>query len=199
MIFRNSQPERVPAGRRVARVFAVAAILAVAACAVEEDLSESERALLLTEVDFQPAQRPTDPATPAGTFRKTVGRLDRSRELIYEFKKEGSGFYLSNTLRVEPSAPNALLVEGGQRIGLLIGLKTTSITEEPLPARAKYGDRASLSLLRSNGVPVGNVFSVVGGKNVYAIVLVGVHFDDAEAFDRALGPRIDAVLKYDPR
>ena len=176
-----------------AAFFLLLAAIGLVACSVSEDLTESERALLLTEADLR--REPT-PAL-AGKYQK-VSRIDKSRELSYVYEKEGSGLYLSNTLTVDTSAANALVTEGAQKTGLMIGLRVNGVVEEPIAQSVKYGDRSSLTILKKDGRPMGNVFTAVAGKKVYVVIFSGIYFDDAAAFDSFIAGKIDAILKYDP-
>jgi hypothetical protein len=172
------------------------AALGLLACSVSGELTGSERALLLTEADFRLTGRAAD-APLQGKYRKMTNQLDKSRELSYVYEKEGSGFYLSNTLTLDFSPGNALITEGAQKAGLMIGLTAAGVSEDPIELTAKYGDRASLTLLRKEGKPIGNVFTAVAGKKVFVVVFSGVYFDDAAVFDGLIAPKWDAIMRFD--
>ena len=177
------------------RLLLLAAALALLACTVSEDLSETERAVLLTERDFHPFG--LKPVPDAGKYKKTVNRLDGSRELTYLFEKDGVPLYVSSTLRVDSSAASAIVNEGAQKTGLTIGLKAAGVDTEPLTLREKYGERASLALLTKDGRPVGNLFTMVSGKKVYISFFTGIYFNDLAEFHRLIAPMVAAALKYD--
>jgi hypothetical protein len=188
--------QRERARRRAAgRFLLLAAALALLACTVSEDLSETERAVLLTERDLRSFG--LKPTPDAGKYKKTINRLDQSRELTYVFEPDGFPLYLSSTLRIDSSAASAVVNEGAQKTGLTIGLKATGVDTEPVTLREKYGERASLTLLTKDGKPVGNIFTMVSGKKVYISFFTGIYFNDLAEFHRLITPMVAAVLKYD--
>jgi hypothetical protein len=175
--------------------FAALLALLLAACAENEEPTQAERALLVTEASFSEFGVRVDGA-PRVELRKTFSRLERARELVYTFN--GEDLYLSNTLKFDSSAANASLTEKAQRIGLAIGLKPNGIDEKTLTPHAKYGDSAYFALLMKDGKPVGNALSLVSGNKVYLLVFSGIHFSEPADFHRFIGPKVDAIVQYVP-
>lgn len=174
---------------------ALLGLLLLAACTANEEPTETERALHVTEADFRPFGVQAA-ASAGGEYQKTLNHLDRSRELTYTFN--GQGLYLSNILKFHSSSTNAFITEKAQKVGLMIGLKPHGVEEQTLTPHRKYGDRSSLGLLTKDGKPVGNVFTMVSGTKVFLVVFSGgVHFNDPAEFDRFISTKVDAVLKYD--
>ena len=174
--------------------FALLALLMLAACTVEQEPTEPERALFLTEADFR-SLGVQAAASSGGEYRKTLNRLDRSRELVYTFK--GQDFYLSNILKFDSSSTYAFITEKAQKVGLMIGFQPYGIEEQPMTPHTKYGDRSSLAMLTKDGKPVGNVFTVVSGGKVFLVVFSGIHFSNPAEFDRFISTKVDAFVKYD--
>jgi hypothetical protein len=172
------------------------ATLCVLGCSVSADLDDNERALLLTEADFK-ASVPQLQSGVTGKFSKQNSYLERKVELSY--KLEANGFYLTNSVTIEPSTTNALITHTAQRAGLIIGLKSNGVVEEPLKLGASYGDKATLSVLKRSGKPIGNVFTTVVDRKVYLLVFSGIHFDSAEAFGPLIAPKMDTLTKYEAR
>lgn len=175
-------------------LFALAALLMLTACTVEEEPTERERVLFVTEADLRSFGVKAAAAT-GGEYRKTVNRLDRSRELVYTFN--GNGLYLSNILKFDSSSTNAFITEKAQKVGMMIGLKPYGIEEQPLTPHTKHGDRSNLAVLTKDGKPVGNIFTMVSGSKVFLVVFSGIHFSDPAEFDRFISAKVDAFVKYD--
>jgi len=194
----NCEREALGAARMIGRNLLLLTTLCVLGCSVSADLDDNERALLVTEVDFKEFAPPIQSGV-TGMYSKRTSYLERKVELSYKLDASGPSFYLFNNVTIESSATQALITQAAQKAGLMIGLKSNGIVEEPVKLGLSYGEKTSLSLLKRSGKPIGNVFMSVIGRKVYLLVFSGIYFDDAEAFGTFIAQKMDTFTRYDAR
>ena len=81
---------------------------------------------------------------------------------------------------------------------MLAGLKFQGIVQEEKPGFYNYGDSSDFFVLKKNGVPVGNYFSVREGTKTYSILLAGMYIEDPEIWKELVEAKLKAVSTYKP-
>lgn len=62
----------------------------------------------------------------------------------------------------------------------------------------RWGDQSYYAEVMLNGKPSGFGFFGRSGRKRYALTVIGVLFEDAEAMAEAVGPALDKLLAYEP-
>ncbi|MBD9426127.1 hypothetical protein IB232_12400 [Pseudomonas sp. PDM15] len=162
--------------------------LLLGGCSDDSQPSAAERQLLLTGADFGYGE-------DAGYFGKTTTYWTRTTDLSYD-SEPLSGLYLHSTVSLTPSAGEALMASYSslQGAGIALGLLGEGVTEEEIELTRKLGSHAKLVLLRKDGEPIGNMFSVSIGKKILFTVFTGGHyFDSGAEFEAFIAPKLAAL------
>jgi len=162
--------------------------LLLGGCSENSQPTVAERQLLLTGADFGYGE-------DAGYYGKTVTYWTRTTDLSYD-SEPLSGLYLHSTVSLTSSAGEALMSSYSalQGAGIALGLMTEDVTEEEIELPRKLGSHAQLILLRQDGKPIGNMFSVSIGKKLFFTVFTGSHyFDSGAAFEAFIAPKLSAI------
>lgn len=181
----------------MSRILAIILFLLLAGCSISNELSESEQRILFSELDF--AELGVEAGDkPAGQYEKIIDYANASTDLSYLKDSEAGdkGFYLQSTVTIERMSKNVVISELGGKAGTAIGLKLGGFDEEPVKLSGRYGSKASLSLLKMEGKPVGNSFSVVMGNKIVSLFFVGTYFDKGEAFETFVQEKMARVKAY---
>lgn len=167
------------------------AALLLGGCIDQSQPTEAERQLLLTDIDFGYGEE--------GHYSKTTTYWTRTTDITYD-SPPLSGFYLHSTVSLTPSASEAVLASYGslKGAGVALGLMSEGLTEEEIELTREFGSHAKLILLRKDGKPVGNMFSVSIGKKVMYTFFTGKHyFDSADSFESFIAPKISALEAHE--
>lgn len=184
----------VRSGIYAANFAAILATTLLLGCSVSHELSEAEKSMLLTESDFAEYGFKYEQKT-YGKFEKTIDYLNRSTELGYQ-STEGSELYVYSTVTIERSAAAALATELTGKVGVLVGLKSSGAVESPIKLTKPYGTRASLSLLKKDGKPLGNRFSAVIDKKVVMVVFGGLYFETEASFREFFAAKMQSIETF---
>ena len=106
--------------------------------------------------------------------------------------------YLDVVVTVSRAASDARISRGAEKLGLLGGLKLEGIVQEEKPGFYKYGDSSDFFVLKKDGTPVGNYFSVRDGKKTYSILLAGMYIEDPAIWKELVEAKLKAMSVYKP-
>lgn len=164
------------------------AALLLGGCVDSSEPNEAERRLLLTGADFGHDE-------DVGRYARTTSYWTRTTDLEYDY--DGApDLFLHSTVSLTPSAGEALMSSYGslQGAGIALGLMNEDITQEDIELSDGLGSHARLVLLRSEGKPIGNMFSFSTGKKLFFGVFTGNHyFDSAPEFEAFIAPKLAAI------
>jgi hypothetical protein len=128
--------------------------------------------------------------------------FDGAHELNYEFKTPESGeerpLFIFGSISLQQKTSDAMISEGAEKIGLLIGFKKEGVEEREVAGAQRFGDSSTFTVLVKDEPPIGNVFTVRDGKKTYMLVVAGVFFKDPEASSRLIGPKLKRLAAYSP-
>lgn len=167
--------------------------LVFTSCTVSTDLSDAEKALLVTEADF--GEYGFDDALPTGKFEKTR-YFDRSVELTYESLESAEQLYVFCSVSIERSAADALTSEAANKTGVLVGLKSAGVIEKPVELKQTIGSRSKLSLLMKDGKFIGNSFHAIIDKKAVMLLVYGLYFENEAEFREFIDPKIEPIRTY---
>lgn len=168
----------------------------VSGCSISTELTDREKALLVTEQDFQRYGFTTGSA-PSGHFLKTEDYTNLSTEYSYQTPDGQGEIYIHNSVTLERSAANALTTELASRGGMMIGLSSEGVKEVPLKLTKQYGSRSSLSILKKDGKSIGNSFTAVLDKKIVLLVFSGTYFEKAEDFQDFMDEKMARVSGFE--
>jgi hypothetical protein len=143
------------------------------------------------------------PLASAETIKKSR-YFDGSHEIDYTYDHPRDGqqtLYLSNTVGIERDVSEAIGNYHGSRVAIratMSVLGETKLTHTDRNDLFRWGDDSSLSIISSDGEPVGNLFCARKGNRVFTLLMVGLYFDDAEGIRNLLGPKLAQLEKYEP-
>lgn len=168
---------------------------------IEEPVTDEDRALAITAERLAELSPDLAFDRSRGKLRK-VRHLDGSRELEYEYESPddaGQTLYVSFAAGVERTAQDARNSYAGERIGAKIGLRVSGegrVREVERGDLWRWGDESRCSLLKSNGVVVGNLFMARKGRRLFLLMIVGVCFEDAAPIRELLDPMLERLEKW---
>ena len=123
-------------------------------------------------------------------------------DVEYEFQTPDSErrnpLFLYGMVTVVRKKSDAKLSDTGIKIGMLYGLKTNGIKEQEIPNFYRYGDASSFSILKKDGKPVGNYFTVREGNKLFVLLITGLYFEDPELWKEIIEPKLKLFSAYSP-
>lgn len=177
--------------RGLMAVLCLGSLSLLMSCTETHELSEQEKAALVTELDLMP---PEDlGVAPRGAFAKETDYLNQSTGMSYQTEAGEGPVYVYNTVSIERSFSNSLTNEFATKGGLMIGLKSEGIEEVPIRLTKQYGSRSSLSKLMKDGRAIGNAFNAVIGKKFVVLVFSGIYFESAEEFQQFIDGKMRRI------
>lgn len=176
------------AARSTLVVLATIVLGLLAGCTTSADLTEAEKALLVTESDFVEYGLEAG-EKPLGSFTKTHDWVNRSNEYSYQ-SPDGAGYYVYNVVSRESSASNALVSNASTKAGLKIGFMSSGVIEKPIPLKQPIGSQSTLALLMKDGKPIGNTFTAIVGKTSVLLIYSGIYFETEEDFREFIAEKL---------
>ena len=126
--------------------------------------------------------------------------FDGTIELEYEFETPDSEadhpLYMDVVVTVSRKQSDAKVSHGAEKLGVFAGLKLHGIVQEEKSDFYKYGDASSFFILKKDGKPVGNYFSMREGTKTYTILLAGMYIDDPEVWKELVEPKLKSLSTY---
>jgi hypothetical protein len=172
---------------------AVAALALMGGCTTSTDLTDAEKALLVTESDFVEYGLEAE-ETPTGSFTKTHDWLNRSDEYSYE-TPDAAGYYVYNVVSVESTSSNAAVSNVSNKAGLKIGFMSAGVTQKPIDLKRPIGSQSVLTLLMKDDKPIGNTFTAIVGKTSVLLIYSGIYFETEDEFREFID---DKLGRYGP-
>lgn len=128
--------------------------------------------------------------------------FDGSYELAYDFEEPSDdGLMISYQLSIERTKQDAENTYGLTWNAIKIATNLTSggvdLQFEEHNEIFRWGDRSRFVVLKSEGVPFGNVFMAQKDNKIVTFVLVNAYFDD-EYIGQLLGPKLAQIDSYSP-
>jgi len=93
---------------------------------------------------------------------------------------------------------DAVVSQGAEKLALLYSLKAKGIEEQEVKDFYRYGDSSSFYILKKEGEPVGNYFTVREGDKLYSLILSGMYFDDPKVWKEIIEPKLKRFSAYAP-
>jgi hypothetical protein len=135
------------------------------------------------------------------SFTKTKA-IDGSYDVEYEFEtpegEQNDPLFLYVLVSVGKKKSDAQVSQGGEKIVLLYSLKAKGIEEEEIANFYRYGDSSSFYLLKKEGKPIGNYFTVREGSKTYTVILSGMYLDDPQVWKEIMEPKLKQFSVYKP-
>ncbi len=164
-------------------------------------VAAADKALLVQATDLVPYGYGFQNIAKHETFKKSRD-FDGTVEIEYEFEtpdsEEDHALYLDVVVTVSRARSDARVSQGAEKLGLLAGLKLEGMVQEEKPGFYSYGESSSFFVLKKDGVPVGNYFTVREGTKTYSILLAGMYFDDPSVWKKLVEPKLKAFSTYNP-
>jgi hypothetical protein len=182
-------------------LFAALVLFGVAACGFEQPVAETDKALFLRVADLARVGVRYPDSAAHEKFSKTK-HLGGVYELSYQFQtpesEERRPLFIYASVSVQTKATDAMMTEGAEKIGLLIGLKREGVEERDVAGAQRYGDSSRFALLVRDDKPIGNLFTMREGRKTYLLVISGVYFEDPELWKKLIGPKLEQLAAYSP-
>jgi hypothetical protein len=159
-----------------------------------------DQAVLIQVDELRPWLDDFKPLKAAESVTK-VRYFDASYELEYIYDHPAGTLYLANTVDVERDASEAFGTYQAAKIGTRIGISLaaeTNMTHADRNDLFRWGDDSTLTVISSDGRPIGNMFCARKGKRVFTFLIVGLYFDDADDLKKLLGPKLERLEAYEP-
>lgn len=178
------------AGLLLVAGIAVAACLYIS-CAVEEQLTPAEREMVFDMDDVIEFTSDLEIDRSREILKKTR-HPDGSREIEYKYDDPRDETpYLTSTLSLETSFPNAkalyISMWGGLKIGLRFGGdKPVRIVERN--NLFKWGDESRFGLVQCDGKTTGNIFCGRKGLLVVHVLITGLFSEDKKIISGIFDP-----------
>jgi hypothetical protein len=161
----------------------------------------ADKALLLQASELVPYGYGFQRIAQHETFKKSRD-IDGTIEVEYEFETPDNenehALYLDVVVTVSRKRSDARVSQGAENIGLLAGLKIEGIVREEKPGFYTYGESSAFFVLKKDGTPIGNYFSVREGKKTYSILLAGMYIEDPAIWKELVEPKLKAFSTYNP-
>lgn len=182
---------------RFLALFLIIGILGLGACRPAEVLP-GDRDLFVRADDLSEYGIEVRNTERHENFEKTR-YFDGSVEIDYEFEPPESTdtIYMSETIRFEPKQADARIGRAAEDTGISLGLKIYGVEKEEIPNFYNYGDSSRFYALKKDGRNVGNYFTVIDGKKVFSLFVVGVYFDDPATWKGLVEPKLKLLSAYD--
>lgn len=175
--------------------------LFLVSCQRSLTVAPADKALLLQATELVPYGYGFQNIGKHETFKKSRD-IDGTIEVEYEFEtpdsEEEHPLYLDVVVTVSRKKSDARVSHGAEKLGLLAGLKLQGIVQEEKAGFYTYGDSSSFFVLKKDGKPVGNYFSVREGTKTYSILLAGMYIEDSDIWKELVEPKLKAFSVYKP-
>ena len=195
------RPHQIMTKQVLLLTFLVSVLLGSQGCERKLPFQEADKALLLRAQELRDYGYEFNSTEKFESFTRTKA-IDGSYEIEYEFQTpEGereNPLFLYVLVVVGKQKVDAQISQGAEKLVLLYGLKAEGITEEEIPNFYRYGDSSSFYLLKKEGNPVGNYFTVREGAKTYSIIISGFYFDDPEVWKEIMEPKLKHFSVYKP-
>jgi hypothetical protein len=166
-------------------------------CSVRHDLSDSEKSVLMTEKYFANYSEKAGKSI-TGKFKKTYNYLNSSSQLEYQNDPKTAVFFVYSIVALEDSVGKAVTMEVSYRTGVTVGFKYSGVEEEPIKLTGKIGQHVSLSLLKYQGKPAGNLLTTVIDNKTVLLMFTGIYFDNEDSFQEFIEPYLSRVIEFKP-
>jgi hypothetical protein len=170
-------------------------------CERQLTVQESDKTLFLRAGDLSKYGYAFQSIEKYESFKKAKA-IDGTYDLEYEFKtpesEQNDPLFLYVLVSIGKKRSDAQLSQGGEKIALFYTLKAKGIHEEEVPNFYLYGDSSSFYLLKRDGKPIGNYFSVREGAKTYTVLLSGMYFDDRDSWREMIEPKLKQFSIYKP-
>lgn len=172
----------------------------LAACGVEQKVSEPDKAIFLRAEDLGRFGFRYENAAAYEIFSKTR-HFDGTYDLKYTFttpKGDPHPLYIFISVSVGNQESDAVVSERAEKIGLLIGFKKEGIEEREVAGALPHGDSSRFAIMIKDGNPIGNTFSVRDGRKTYLLVMSGLYFQDPALWRTLIEPKLRQLSGFSP-
>lgn len=188
-------------GRLLLLTVLVSVSLCIQGCERKQTVQESDKTLFLRAQDLVDYGHGFAAIEKYESFSKAKA-FDGSYDLEYEFKtpdaEQKDRLFLYVLVSVGKKKSDAQISQGGEKIALLYTLKAKGIEEEEIPNFYRYADSSSFYLLKKEGKPIGNYFTVREGTKTYTVIISGMYFDDPQMWREIMEPKLKQFSVYKP-
>jgi hypothetical protein len=173
----------------------------ILSCERKLTVHESEKSLLLRAQDLVDYGYSFSGIEKYESFSKAK-TIDGSYDLEYEFEtpdaEQKDPLFLYVLVSVGKKKSDAQISQGGEKIAVFYTLKAKGIEEEEIPNFYSYGDSSSFYVLKKEGKPIGNYFTVREGSKTYTVILSGMYFKDPAVWKEIMEPKLKQFSIYKP-
>lgn len=182
------------------KVVLVCLCLCAYGCERQLPVRDSDKALFLRATDLVPYGFEFRDIEKFEKF--TRAKVIDGYDVEYEFQtpqtERRNPLFVYGMVTVGKKKSDAQFSDTGIKIGVLYGLKTNGIEEQEIPNFYGYGDSSSFSILKKDGKPVGNYFTVRERNKVFVLLITGMYFEDAELWKEIIEPKLKLFSAYSP-
>lgn len=159
-------------------------------------ITEQDKQVLVTAAWVAEWNEDWEPDSTLESFEK-IRNIDDSYELVYEY--DGEEIYISCDIGVDDSPSDAKGSYLALIAGHAIGLRIAGVTLRDRRGLLSWGQQSKCALIvNEEGSVVGNYFACRKGKRTFALMLVGLYFDESESLREFLVPLLERLDKYQP-
>ena len=180
--------------------FLVCVCLGSYGCERKLRVRDSDKSLFLRAGDLVPYGFEFRDIEKFETFKRA--KVIDGYDLEYEFQTPKSErrnpLFVYSMVTIGKRKSDAQFSDTGIKIGVLYGLKSSGIEEQEIPNFYRYGDSSSFSILKKDGKPVGNYFTVREGNKVFVLLITGIYFEDPELWKEIIEPKLKLFSTYSP-
>lgn len=179
----------------------VSASVCILGCDRKLTVLESDKTIFLRAQDLVDYGYQFSDIEKYESFSKAKA-IDGSYDVEYEFEtpdaEKNNPLFLYVVVSVGKKKRDAQISQGGEKIALLYSLKAQGIEEEEIPDFYRYGDSSSFYVLKKEGKPIGNYFTVREGAKTYSVIISGRYFDDPQVWKEIMEPKLKQFSLYKP-
>jgi hypothetical protein len=194
-------PYKIMTARLALLTLMVAVSLCIQGCERKLTVQESDKTLFLRAQDLVDYGYGFPAIEKYESFTKAKA-IDGSYDLEYEFEtpdaEQSAPLFLYVLVSIGKKKSDAQISQQGEKIALLSTLKAKGIQEEEIPNFYGYGDSSSFYVLKKEGKPIGNYFTVREGSKTYTVILSGMYFDDPQVWKEIMEPKLSRFSAYEP-
>jgi len=172
----------------------------ISGTAKKAPLRPGDRAALVTVGDLLAAAGSDAEVDATKEVTSREKDLFDSVDVTYEYEQVNPPMFVSTTISLEPDEDTArtafVTSSAGAGVGVALSGDGTVKLEER-PGLLHWGDQVKTSLLTASGKPTGNFVVVRKGKRVFTSIFAGVYFEDGDALQALLEPKLEAMMKLE--
>ncbi len=168
--------------------------------AQQEEMTATERSMLLDIEELAPTMIDFDPAPAHETVLKQRyynGTFEI--DYVYDDLSDETSPFLNYNITFEVRVSDAIASYHSMWTALTFTMSAVSEGEMSIQDRDhlfSWGDQSRFVIVTIDGLPVGNLFIARKGERIVSLILTGVYFDDSIAISELLLPQLNELDQY---